>query len=211
MDTPAPIEPPADTPAPAPIAQKRWGKRILKIIAGLVLVAVIAFGILVITVHIPEYDEVTAMLASQDAAQFEEGRTQIEDYGYTYDPTIYYVLASALWDRGEKEEALFWFYAGQLRLRYAAAFGEDPTGAPALLGALNETIGPTINQYAAQDPSLWIRTIDKVLAWDDDTTYIKPAGVPEHQWQTQRTEIRDGLAELKSLIAAQAKQTDVDQ
>src|SRR5262245_1763464 len=64
-------------------------------------------------------------------------------------PAAYYILASKLFAEGKKEEAVFWFYAGQLRYRFylKAMPGLDPSGDPALFASLSETVGRPLNEY----------------------------------------------------------------
>jgi len=37
-----------------------------------------------------------------------------------YAPPVFYALSEALLVRGEKDDAAFWFYAGQIRTRFDA-------------------------------------------------------------------------------------------
>jgi hypothetical protein len=57
-------------------------------------------------------------------------------------PATYYVFASKLFQDGRKDEAVFWFYLGQLRYRIhlGARKGHDPSGDAALFGSLSEAI-----------------------------------------------------------------------
>ena len=59
-------------------------------------------------------------------------------------------LSKRLWEAGRKDEAVFFFYLGQLRFRahLLANRNGDPTGGRALFDALMSTMGPPINQYA---------------------------------------------------------------
>jgi hypothetical protein len=68
-------------------------------------------------------------------------------------PIAYYVLAQKLFEGGQKDDAVFWFYAGQLRYRFhvSANPGLDPSGDPALLASMNESLGRPINEYAFGD------------------------------------------------------------
>ncbi|MGU3495792.1 hypothetical protein ACLBXM_17260 [Xanthobacteraceae bacterium A53D] len=77
--------------------------------------------------------------------------------------------AGRLWSSGKTEDATFWFYAGQLRMRaYLAATPDtDTTGNATLFAALMESIGRPINEHAFGDISALIATIDRVLAWDE--------------------------------------------
>ncbi|MDQ3118641.1 MAG: hypothetical protein M3Q89_03590, partial [Verrucomicrobiota bacterium] len=84
-------------------------------------------------------------------------------------PAAYYELAAKLFaTEPTKDEAVFWFYLGQLRFRYHLA--ADPnlprSGEPALFASVSEVIGRPINEYAGADPEKWMATIDRALQWD---------------------------------------------
>lgn len=118
-----------------------------------------------------------------------------------YTSVDYYTVAQDLYGKGEKDEAVFWFYAGQLRLRILASVSTDPTGAPALLGALQEILGPSINQHAGENVDMWAETITKVLEWDAVTpNNEKPEGVSEEVWTLAIQENRKGLEQLREHI-----------
>jgi hypothetical protein len=115
-------------------------------------------------------------------------------------PSGYYVLASRLYDRGDEDEAVFWFYAGQLRYRTHLACNPDlpPDGDPALFSALSEVIGSEINFYAFGDLDMLLDTIDAVIEWDRST----PNGyAPDANCSAARSGILSGLNELKAYIA----------
>ena len=78
-------------------------------------------------------------------------------------------LSKRLWEAGRKDEAVFFFYLGQLRFRahLIANPNGDPTGERALYDALMSAMGPPINQYAFGDIPALLATIDRVIAWDD--------------------------------------------
>ncbi|MBN1472739.1 MAG: ankyrin repeat domain-containing protein [Syntrophaceae bacterium] len=68
---------------------------------------------------------------------------------------------------GKKDEAVFWFYAAQLRVRYQLAFEKGDRGQ--LLQIMRMTIGPPILNYAFQNTSNLNRILDRVLEWDKKT------------------------------------------
>lgn len=107
--------------------------------------------------------------------------------------------AGELWSAGKKEDAVFWFYAGQLRFReyLAANPGQDPTGAPALFSAMMETLGTPINGYAFGDIPALAATMDRVLAWDAANP---GASLP----QAARQKTRDNFAAFRDKIRADA-------
>lgn len=115
-------------------------------------------------------------------------------------PATYYVLAKKLFESGKQDEAVFWFYAGQLRYRFhlMANPNLDPSGDPALFASLSEVIGRPLNEYAFGDLKALDATLDKVLTWDKAT----PNGFTStktHQAEWIKT--RDGLGSLRKYLA----------
>jgi len=114
-------------------------------------------------------------------------------------PAACYVLAQKLFADGKKDDAVFWFYVGQLRFRFhlTASPGLDPSGDSALFASLNEVIGRPINEYAFGSQKTLVATIDRVLAWDEATAngFTSKA---DHAaaWK----EIRAGLGEMRRYV-----------
>jgi hypothetical protein len=115
-------------------------------------------------------------------------------------PAAYYVEAQRLFAAGERDDAVFLFYLGQLRFRTHLAArpqsGPDSNG-PAF-GALSETVGRPINEYAFGDIPALIRTIDAVLAYDRQSPdrFTQPSAFPEAYRQ-----IRQGMVGFRDNIA----------
>jgi len=114
-------------------------------------------------------------------------------------PAAYYVLATKLFETGRKDEAVFWFYAGQLRFRFRllAHPDLDPSGEPALFASLGASLGPAINEYAFGDLESLHATLRRVLDWDattenGDTSKVRFA----EPWK----QIRAGLAGMIDYI-----------
>jgi hypothetical protein len=86
-------------------------------------------------------------------------------------PSFYYILAARLFAANRKDDAVYWFYAGQLRYRIRLACHPDlaPDTEPALFGSLQETVGRQINEHAGADPRAWTATMERALAWDAAT------------------------------------------
>jgi hypothetical protein len=118
-------------------------------------------------------------------------------------PAAALVLAKRLFESGRQDEAVFWFYLGQLRYRaYLKTHPAlDPSGEPALFASLMDVLGRPINLYAFADIPGLAAVIDRVIAWDashaDDFAPPGPA----------REEIRAGLAKMRADIIA--KQDDI--
>ncbi|HEU6437951.1 MAG TPA: hypothetical protein VE028_10900 [Nitratidesulfovibrio sp.] len=91
-------------------------------------------------------------------------------------PTVLYALSAALFAKGEKDDAAFWFYAGQLRARYDANRCADVSARQAV-AVLNQNYGPPINQYAFQDIPKLKTLIPMVVEWEEKTPHDY-----DHRW-----------------------------
>lgn len=118
-------------------------------------------------------------------------------------PSAYYLYAGRLFKEGKKDEAVFWFYVGQLRYRFYLKANPNlqPSGDPALFASLNATLGEQINRYAGGNTKDWIWAIDRALKWDAETenhftSKKKFAGISEQN--------RAGLKKLRDQIESQA-------
>ncbi|HEY8564975.1 MAG TPA: hypothetical protein VIL65_05705 [Beijerinckiaceae bacterium] len=114
-------------------------------------------------------------------------------------PATYFLLARREFEAGRRDEAVFWFYLGQLRYRahLAARPNLDPSGDKALFSSLMEVVGRPINEYAFGDIPTLIATIDKVVAWD----VAQPDGFTSKQSHAgTRATVRQGLVELKAEV-----------
>jgi hypothetical protein len=131
-----------------------------------------------------EYAEIDTRLANETIRILREGpdvvRSQrIEDIQarpQDYAPPVLYVLSEALFQRGERDEAAFWFYAGQLRARFDASRCTDSTAGQAV-DALNQQFGPPVNQYMFEDLPKLEALIPRVVAWDRSTAHHY-----DHRW-----------------------------
>ena len=120
-------------------------------------------------------------------------------------PVVLYAYAKRLFLAGKRDEAVMWFYAGQLRFRFELR--SNPTvptdGGLALLAALNETIGQPINEWAGGSPKDWAAAINRALKWDE----ANPNAVTSKQQHASvLRETRQGLSELRDEIIKSAAQ-----
>lgn len=124
-------------------------------------------------------------------------------------PPVLYMLSSVLFEQDKKDEAVFWFYAGQLRGRIDANICTDKSAAAAI-AEMNQRFGTPINQYSFTNLSLLTSTVDRVLAWEENTPchydrrWINlhgmaamtgdtnaPVSAPKEQWEAIRKRTRD--------------------
>lgn len=93
-----------------------------------------------------------------------------------YAPPVFYVMSSLLFQSGLKDDAAFWFYAGQLRARFDANRCNDATARSAV-SVLNDRYGTPINQYMFQQPEKLIALVERVVKWDRETPHNY-----DHRW-----------------------------
>ncbi|WMD18172.1 hypothetical protein RAS12_16085 [Achromobacter seleniivolatilans] len=110
-------------------------------------------------------------------------------------PSELYVHALQLFEQGRKDEAVKWFFAGQLRFRYLliANPGLPEDDEPAAMDALNATVGSSINEWAAGEPNDWADAMQAALDWD--ARYPNPT-TPKDKYAHALEETRAGLASL---------------
>lgn len=119
-------------------------------------------------------------------------------------PSGYYVLASRLFNQGERDEAVFWFYAGEIRYRTHLACNPHlpPDGDAALFGALNDVIGREINAYAFGNLDHLVATFDQVIAWDAAT----PDGfLADKNCGAAHAQVLAGLKDLRAYVIEDAE------
>jgi hypothetical protein len=136
---------------------------------------------------------------SASARSVDELLAEIEDAH----PATYYVLASKLFEADRKEEAVFWFYAGQLRFRFHLLAHPDlePSGDPALFASLSEVVGRPINEYAFGDIEALEASLRRVLAWDEKSRNgFTSKSENAEAWKT----IRSGLEKLIGYLGEHA-------
>jgi hypothetical protein len=99
-------------------------------------------------------------VAEQNAAQLRIGLTQKH-------PSAYLYLARALWQEGKKDEAVIFYYVGQIRYRAYINTLPAPEDVPEvkLYENLKSEIGDEVNEYAARDLDNWLSLIDGALQW----------------------------------------------
>ncbi len=120
-------------------------------------------------------------------------------------PATYYLYAGRLFGEDKKDDAVFWFYVGQLRYRIhlKARPGGNPSGDPALFSSLSATIGQSINEYAGGSVEGWVAAIDRALTWDE----AHPDGfTPKDEFPDARAEIRKGLLSLREHLTQNSDQ-----
>lgn len=118
-------------------------------------------------------------------------------------PAAYYAYAARLFHEGRGDDAVFWFYAGQLRYRFHLLSNPNlPADQdPAAMASLNAMVGQYINEYAGGDPTSWVAQIDRILEWDAKTDNgFTSKQAHKAEWD----KIRTGLVALRDMVERDA-------
>lgn len=113
-------------------------------------------------IDVTKQNEIISQLQSADASVRKVTIEQIIANPNDYNPPVLYALSRALFQQNEKDEAMYWFYVGQLRARYDANICLDESAKQAV-GVLNNEYGTEINQFAFQDLTKLEETVNKVV------------------------------------------------
>lgn len=115
-------------------------------------------------------NETIQILNSGTAEEKQATIARIKARPQDYAPPVLYAVSSALFASGEKDEAAFWFYAGQVRARVDANICVDATARQAV-SVLNRQYGAPINQHAFQDIAKLEALVPRVVDWERKTPY----------------------------------------
>ncbi len=86
-------------------------------------------------------NETLEVLEKGNAKEQQRAIERIRAGPQNFAPPVLYALANVLFERGEKDDAAFWFYAGQLRARFDANRCADLHGMEAMRSALGGKSG----------------------------------------------------------------------
>ena len=142
----------------------------------------------------PAADTLQARLASKDPAVARAAVAEVIAAADRAEPLSLMLAASRHFELGAQEEAVLWFYAGQLRARYSPQLaGENGQ----LVTISSVTLGEGINMYAMRDIVKMIESIAKAMHWDEQTyetwaraNKLDPASA---ELLKRRSDARDGL------------------
>lgn len=189
------------------------------------------------TINMAASNKLIQSLQSSSRSERDQAAQVVLDNPQSVIPPVLCQLSAVLFERGEKDEAAFWFQAGRLRARYDANRCADVSAREAV-GVLTQRYGPDINKYLFQDDERLKRTVHRAVEWEEKTPHDydhrwinlhglhaiqsgldpngksakAPLSLPEDQWPRIAQETRDtylkGLDEALEIIAKiRAKQS----
>lgn len=133
-------------------------------------------------------------LASKDPAVARAAVTEVLADAAHADPLLLMLAASRHLELGSAEEAIVWFYAGQLRALYSPLLTAD---ASQQVTISTVTLGESINAYGMRDIVKMIELIARAMHWDEKTydTWAKANKLDPDSAELleRRATARDGL------------------
>ncbi len=147
------------------------------------------------TIRVEPSNSEMKLLSKRDWASIE----RVTKNPGNYNPAVLYALSDALFRSDRKDDAVYWFYLGQLRARSDANKALDVSARQAV-SVLNQRYGKQINQYSFKDTERLRLTVSKVISTDQsmprdyDARWIALHGidafgsdkvrfVPRNQWK----------------------------
>lgn len=109
--------------------------------------------------------------------------------------------AAVLFQHGKKNEAVFWFTAAELRVKYQLAFETGDRGQ--LLTVMRMVAGPPVLNYAFQDIANYCRILDRVLEWDKKAPNPFRERPQSESVKKQIEQIYVGLRDYKTKLVAE--------
>lgn len=157
--------------------------------------------------------ELSNSLKSNDPNKIKDTAEKIKKELDTTPIEAIYVLAIRLYDLGEKDEAVYWYYTAQFRKNIYANMIENASGIgnPAFelkqgQHSFNYLSGRWINGYAGGIPEKWTEIISKVAEEGKESGYIGKAYPsltfkPEEEQKDVVNKISDDFMKLRQYIS----------
>ncbi|MCA6217178.1 hypothetical protein KGA65_11555 [Ideonella sp. B7] len=137
-------------------------------------------------------DERTALAAAREL---------LNDPRLLKEPLEMFAPAFVLFQNGERDDGVFWFYAAQLRVQYQMAFERGDRSQ--LLSVMRMTIGAPINNYAFQNVANLDRILDRVMVWDKVTPNPYREKPKTDAIERRVESVYSGLNELRAKFASE--------
>ncbi|OLT13415.1 hypothetical protein BJF78_03670 [Pseudonocardia sp. CNS-139] len=128
------------------------------------------------TIDVAEQNAALAALLGGDTAARERAVTTILAAPELFAPPVLCALAAELFARDRRDDAVFWYHAGQVRARFDANRCADPTAGSAV-AVLRERFGAPINRYAFTDRANLRTLVERAVQWDATTPHDY-----DHRW-----------------------------
>ena len=145
-------------------------------------------------------------LRTTDVAKLRATFETIKANAGDIEPLDLLVMAVKMHEVGDKADALFWFYAAQLRIRYIQAIAPEETRGQ-LFASIFTASANLMHEPVRGEPLKVVAVIDRVLQWDEQTPFdvarFKPQpALTASEIEAKKEKIKGGLRELRTQFAS---------
>lgn len=144
-------------------------------------------------------------IALQPKEVTEWPRGQVEQSLPAAHPMAYYLYAARLFHEGDKDDALFWYYVGEIRSRFYLAANPNlsKSGDPGLLASLHQSVGSVIVEWGRTVPNVSAKQLRRALDWDasNDNGFTSKSS-HRKLWQDTRGQFDEIEAQLVNKVDA---------
>jgi hypothetical protein len=120
------------------------------------------------TVDISVAKNTSQILTKGTTEEKQKANIEIVASSEKYSPPVLYALANEFAANNQLDEALYWFYAAQLRASGDAKLSTDPTSASGVM-LLNTSINTAIRKHQFDIADKLESIVDSVIQWDTKT------------------------------------------
>jgi hypothetical protein len=155
---------------------------------------VVALGLMCALPASAPADTLHERLGAKDPAVARAAVAEVIAAADRAEPLSLMLAASRQFEFGTQDEAVFWFYAGQLRARYAPQLAGESSQTVTIFSV---TLGEGLNAHAMRDIVRMLETLAKAMQWDETTyeVWAKAHGLDPlgEELLARRTAAREGL------------------
>jgi hypothetical protein len=110
-------------------------------------------------------------------------------------PSMYIAYSIRQFKSGKQDDAVLWYYIGQIRWKYFLLVNPDP-GAEAQLAQVTKDFGQVIGDWAGESTQDWANTIKRALIWDA----ANPNSMPAKDHPAELEQARNFVEEMRSYV-----------
>lgn len=114
-------------------------------------------------------------------------------------PAMAFAYAMKLFKANKKDQAVIWYYVGQLRYRFHILSNPPADAEIAQLAQVNSSFGPAVSDWAGRNVRYWTEQIGHSLDWDAKSPN---ATTSKEEHKAELEQARQELAEFREKLRA---------
>jgi hypothetical protein len=110
-------------------------------------------------------------------------------------PSMYIAYSIRQFKSGKQDDAVLWYYIGQIRWKYLLLVNPDPAS-ESQFAAVTKDFGQVIGDWAGESTQAWANTIERALAWDG----ANPNSVPTKDHPAELEQARKLVEDMRTYV-----------